>query len=74
MQSTPGETIKTWRKARGLTQGELGERMDMPQSAISKRERGETAIDLPFVEAFATALQLSLDERRELGALLLAAA
>jgi transcriptional regulator with XRE-family HTH domain len=47
------------RKAKGLTQAELAERLSRPQSYISKYERGERRVDV--VEFVEIAEGLSLD-------------
>lgn len=45
-QFTPleiGETIKNYRKAKGLTQGELGKMLNVVDTAVSKYEKGQIA-------------------------------
>lgn len=39
-----GSTIKQVRKAKGITQEELGKRVGLPKSSISKIEKGQTHI------------------------------
>jgi transcriptional regulator with XRE-family HTH domain len=59
-----GRRIRTLRKARGLTQAQLAELCDLPQSQISQIESGVrrgSAIQLEAARAIAFALHVSLD-------------
>lgn len=51
-----GENIKRFRKEKGLTQKELGERLNMTQSAIGQFENNTTSPKLETVEKIASAL------------------
>lgn len=51
--------IKEWRKARGLTQEQLAERIGLDRTYYSKIESGKRRYDQPFLEAAATVLQCS---------------
>lgn len=37
--------IRQWRKARGLTQVQLAGHLDLPQSSISRMEKGDYTLD-----------------------------
>jgi transcriptional regulator with XRE-family HTH domain len=50
---TPGERLKAWREAEGLTQDELAERLGCWQSTISRAEAGQTGLDLKWAIALA---------------------
>ncbi len=52
-----GENIKRFRKEKGLTQRELGERLNMSQSAIGQFENNTTSPKLETVEKIASALE-----------------
>jgi transcriptional regulator with XRE-family HTH domain len=54
-----GKTLHQARTARGLTQGELGALVGLPQSHISKIERGETDFQWTTLEQIANAVGLS---------------
>lgn len=43
---TAGQRLRRWRKARGLTQRELADRVGSDQSIICRLEKGETSPDL----------------------------
>ena len=62
-----GKRIRYYRKARGMTIIQLASSMHISKSAVSKYERGEIAITLEQLEAFAKALNIDflqlLDER-----------
>src|SRR3546814_16418898 len=64
------ETLKQARRARGLTQAELGARVGIPQSHISKNEKGGVDIKLSSLTEIARArdLELTLVPRRSLPA------
>jgi transcriptional regulator with XRE-family HTH domain len=49
--------IREWRKHRGLTLEQLGEKIDMTASHLSMLERGQRAYTQDTLEAVATALQ-----------------
>jgi transcriptional regulator with XRE-family HTH domain len=54
-----GKTLQQARVARDLTQAELGALVDLPQSHISKIERGETDFQWTTLEQIANAVGLS---------------
>src|SRR5438094_8180442 len=54
-----GSTLQQARVARDLTQAELGALVDLPQSHISKIERGETDFQWTTLEQIANAVGLS---------------
>lgn len=68
---TLAETFKRARRARGLTQAELGARVGIPQSHISKIEKGGVDIKLSSLTEIARALDLevTLIPRRALPAI-----
>lgn len=53
-----GSRIRTFRKKRGLTQAELSEKVQQPQSYISDIERGEKNISLDTLERIVEALAI----------------
>lgn len=53
--------ISTLRKAKGLTQNELGERVGVSFQAVSKWERGETLPDISLLPDLAKILETSID-------------
>ena len=52
----------TGRKAKGLTQSQLAERLGKPQSFVSKYERGERRLDL--VEFLEVAKTIGMNPKR----------
>ncbi len=56
-----GEQICMLRKAKGLTQSELGERLGVSFQAVSKWERGETLPDIAVFPDLARVLETSVD-------------
>lgn len=56
-----GEQITLLRKAKGLTQSELGERVGVSFQAVSKWERGETLPDVAVLPDLAKVLETSID-------------
>ena len=54
-----GKSLQQARMARGLTQAELGALVGLPQSHISKIERGETDFQWTTLEQIANAVGLS---------------
>jgi HTH-type transcriptional regulator / antitoxin HipB len=54
-----GKSLQQARTARGLTQGALGALVGLPQSHISKIERGETDFQWTTLEQIANAVGLS---------------
>lgn len=54
-------TIAKYRKARGLTQEELGERLGVSNQAVSKWENAVSLPDITLLPALARALGISLD-------------
>jgi len=59
---TVGENIKRIRKEKGLTQKELGELLDMTQSAIGQFENDKTSPKTDTIEKIASALGVSPSE------------
>ena len=56
-----GEQIAALRKAKGLTQSELGERIGVSFQAVSKWERGETLPDVTLLPDLAKILETTVD-------------
>ena len=56
-----GELIALLRKAKELTQGELGERLQVSYQAVSKWERGETLPDVALLPDLAEVLDTTVD-------------
>lgn len=56
-----GEQIATLRKAKGITQNELGERIGVSFQAVSKWERGETLPDITLLPDLAKTLETTTD-------------
>jgi transcriptional regulator with XRE-family HTH domain len=56
LQATFGANVRHYRKAEGLTQGELAERVDLSLDMIGKIERGATAPSFETIEKLADAL------------------
>ncbi|OBA06002.1 hypothetical protein A9P44_03525 [Paenibacillus polymyxa] len=57
-----GERIRYLRKNRGLTQEQLGEKVDLPQSYIGGIERGEKNISLNTLERIIIALEVDAND------------
>ena len=56
-----GEQIAALRRAKGLTQGDLGERLGVSFQAVSKWERGETLPDITLLPDLARVLEATVD-------------
>lgn len=56
-----GEQIAALRKAKGITQNELGERIGVSFQAVSKWERGETLPDIMLLPDLAKILETTTD-------------
>ena len=56
-----GEQIQNLRKAKNLTQNELGERLHVSFQAVSKWERGETMPDVAILPMLADVLETTID-------------
>ena len=56
-QKGPGHFIREWRKHRGLTLEQLGERVGVTAGALSQLERGEVNYTQPMLEALAEELK-----------------
>lgn len=56
------QRVATLRKARGITQVELAERLDMSQALVSKYESGEVLLHAELLAQLATILDVSADE------------
>lgn len=57
-----GERIRSFRKARGLTQADLGELVELPQPYVGGIERGERNISLDTLQKLILALHISPSE------------
>ena len=57
-----GIFIQTCRKELGMTQGELGAKLNVTDKAISRRERGVGFPDIKLLEPLAEALHISIEE------------
>ena len=56
-----GEQISALRKAKGITQSDLGERLGVSFQAVSKWERGETLPDVTILPDLAKVLETTID-------------
>ena len=56
-----GAQIAALRKAKGLTQSEVGERLHISYQAVSKWERGESLPDIPVLVGLARILETTTD-------------
>ena len=56
-----GQYIASLRKAKGLTQNDLGERLGVSYQAVSKWERGETLPDVSLLVDLANILETTTD-------------
>jgi len=56
------QLLQEARKGAGLTQEELGKRLDQTQSFISKCERGERRLDVVEIRAICQALNISFSD------------
>ncbi len=56
-----GEQIAVLRKAKGITQSDLGERIGVSFQAVSKWERGETLPDITLLPDLAKILETTID-------------
>jgi transcriptional regulator with XRE-family HTH domain len=59
---TPGQRLARLRRARGVTQVELAEAIDVSQPVISMYERGEHRMSAEAILVFCEILQVSADE------------
>lgn len=57
-----GEFIYNQRKLIGLTQDELGRKLNVTNKAVSKWETGETLPDIQLLEKLASTLNVTIDE------------
>ena len=57
-----GSFIQSCRKELGMTQGELGAKLNVTDKAISRWERGVGFPDIKLLEPLAEALQISIQE------------
>ncbi len=66
LSSTEGEKLaallRSVRAEAGLTQSEVAERLDLPQSFVSKYESGERRLDLVELRQICKALKISLGD------------
>lgn len=56
-----GQKICYLRKAKGLTQADMGETLGVSFQAVSKWERGETLPDISLLVALSDALETTID-------------
>ncbi|HLU62027.1 MAG TPA: helix-turn-helix transcriptional regulator [Gammaproteobacteria bacterium] len=56
-----GQLLKTIREEQGLLQREVAQRLNAPQSFVSKYESGERRIDLPELRQIAQVLDVSFE-------------
>ncbi len=56
------QLLRELRRQAGLSQTELAERLNRPQSFVSKAESGERRIDIIELRSFCQALGISLPE------------
>lgn len=56
-----GELIRETRKAKGLTQKDVGKRMGISESTFNRYETGEANLSLITIEKIADALGVSFD-------------
>lgn len=56
-----GKQIASLRKAKGLTQNQLGERLNISFQAVSKWERGEALPDISILVDLANILETTTD-------------
>jgi transcriptional regulator with XRE-family HTH domain len=56
------QRITALRKARGITQVELAQRLDLSQALVSKLENGEVLVHAELLAQLATILDVSADE------------
>jgi transcriptional regulator with XRE-family HTH domain len=59
LAASVGAKIRSIRKSRGLTQEQLGEKVQQPQSYVGGIERGEKNISLDTLEKISNALAIS---------------
>lgn len=59
LSATFGATIRRIRKERGWSQGELGEKLHVSLSTVSKLENGRTTVNLDHLQALASAFSLT---------------
>ena len=57
-----GEFIYNQRKLIGMTQDELGRKLNVTNKAVSKWETGETLPDIQLLEKLASTLNVTIDE------------
>lgn len=57
-----GERIRSLRKSKGLTQAQLGEKVDLPQPYVGGIERGERNISLDTLQKIMSALRVTPEE------------
>lgn len=66
LSSTEGEKLaallRSVRSEAGLTQAEVAERLELPQSFVSKYESGERRLDLIELRQICKVLRISLGE------------
>ena len=61
-KKTMGEFISVLRKANGLTQQEVADRLNVSNKAVSRWERDECAPDITLIPALAEMFQVTCDE------------
>jgi len=60
--SNVGKRIAAWRDSRGMTGAELGERLGISKSEISKIENGSRKLDIGYIAMIAEIFSISLEE------------
>ena len=63
--SSIGGFIAALRKANGLTQKQLAEKLNVSDKAVSRWERDECALDLSLIPVIAEIFGITSDELRE---------
>lgn len=58
VDATTGERIRQYRKEKGLTQGELGEKLGLTASAVMRYERGQRKVSVDLLRRIADVLEV----------------
>lgn len=62
MEINIGENIRRLRRERGITQGQLAEKLNITNAAVSKWERGDSFPDITMLFPIADYFGISIDE------------
>lgn len=62
VNKTMGEIISNLRKEKGMTQGDLAEKMNVTDKAVSKWERNLSCPDINSIPRLAEVLEISVEE------------